>query len=65
MKIEIIAVGSELMTPDFMDTNSLRLTAGLNDIGLGVAFKTVVGDGERDLAVALRRSEERRVGKEC
>ena len=54
MKIEIIAVGSELMTPDFMDTNSLRLTAGLNGIGLGVAFKTVVGDGEPDLAAALR-----------
>ncbi|MEN6559737.1 MAG: competence/damage-inducible protein A [Acidobacteriota bacterium] len=54
MKIEIIAVGSELMTPDFLDTNSLRLTAGLNDIGLGVAFKTIVGDGERDLSVALR-----------
>ncbi|HOW85429.1 MAG TPA: competence/damage-inducible protein A [Candidatus Aminicenantes bacterium] len=54
MRIEIVAVGSELVTPDFMDTNSLRLTAGLNDIGLGVAFKTVVGDKDRDLASALR-----------
>jgi len=54
MKIEIVAVGSELLTPDFVDTNSLRLTAELNAIGLGVAFKTVVGDGERDLAAALR-----------
>jgi nicotinamide-nucleotide amidase len=54
MKTEIIAVGSELLTPDFQDTNSLFLTAGLNGIGLGVSFKTVVGDGERDLARALR-----------
>jgi nicotinamide-nucleotide amidase len=54
MKVEIIAVGSELLTPDFLDTNSLRLTAGLNGIGLEVAFKTVVGDGERDLAAVLR-----------
>ena len=54
MKVEIIAVGSELLTPDFQDTNSLRLTAGLNSIGLEVAFKTVVGDGERDLARVLR-----------
>jgi nicotinamide-nucleotide amidase len=54
MKVEIIAVGSELLTPDFQDTNSLRLTAGLNSIGLEVSFKTVVGDGERDLARVLR-----------
>jgi len=54
MKTEIIAVGSELLTPDFQDTNSLFLTAGLNGIGIQVSFKTVVGDDERDLARALR-----------
>ncbi len=54
MKVEIIAVGSELLTPDFQDTNSLRLTAGLNSIGLEVSFKTIVGDDERDLARVLR-----------
>jgi nicotinamide-nucleotide amidase len=60
MKVEIVAVGSELLTPDFQDTNSLRLAAGLNAIGLQVAFKTIVGDDEHDLALvlktALRRS---------
>jgi nicotinamide-nucleotide amidase len=30
MKAEIIAVGSELLTPDRMDTNSLFLTEDLN-----------------------------------
>lgn len=54
MKVEIVAVGSELLTPDFEDTNSLHLTAGLNAIGLGVSFKTTVGDDARDLALVLR-----------
>lgn len=54
MKTEIIAVGSELLTPDFQDTNSIFLAAGLNGIGLGVSFKTVVGDDESDLARVFR-----------
>src|SRR5512138_2845627 len=54
MKVEIIAVGSELLTPDFQDTNSLHLTAGLNALGLGVSFKTTVGDDKRDLSLVLR-----------
>jgi nicotinamide-nucleotide amidase len=54
MKTEIIAVGAELLTPDFQDTNSLFLTAGLNGIGIDVSFKTVVGDGEPDLVRVFR-----------
>ena len=54
MKTEIIAVGTELLTPDFQDTNSLYLTAGLNAVGLDVAFKTIVGDDPGNLARALR-----------
>jgi nicotinamide-nucleotide amidase len=54
MKVEIVAVGTELLTPDFQDTNSLRLTESLNALGLEVSFKTIVGDDERDLARALR-----------
>ncbi len=54
MKAEIIAVGTELLTPDFQDTNSLSLTAGLNAIGIGVSFKSLVGDDEADLAHVLR-----------
>lgn len=54
MKTEIIAVGTELLTPDFQDTNSLFLTAGLNAAGIEVAFKTVVGDDAGDLARVLR-----------
>jgi nicotinamide-nucleotide amidase len=48
MKAEIIAVGSELLTPDRLDTNSLFLTEELNKLGIEVVRKTVVGDN-RDL----------------
>ena len=39
MIAEIIAVGSEMLTPNRQDTNSLYLTAGLNDLGVEVAFQ--------------------------
>jgi nicotinamide-nucleotide amidase len=51
---EIIAVGSEMLTPHRQDTNSLYLTAGLNDLGVSVAFKTIVGDNRKHLADAIR-----------
>ena len=54
MKCEIIAVGSELLTPFRQDTNSLYLTEKLNEIGVSVAFKTIVGDRRRDLTNAVR-----------
>ena len=49
MKSEIIAVGSEMLTPFRQDTNSLYLTEKLNEIGVTVAFKTIVGDRRKDL----------------
>ena len=54
MKSEIIAVGSEMLTPHRQDTNSLFLTEKLNEIGVLVAFKTIVGDRRRDLVNAIR-----------
>src|SRR3989440_3488585 len=54
MKAEIIAVGSELLTPDRLDTNSLFLTEELNGIGIEVVRKTVVGDNRELLAEAFR-----------
>jgi nicotinamide-nucleotide amidase len=41
---EIIAVGSELLTPFRQDTNSLFLTRRLNELGVEVGFKGIVGD---------------------
>jgi nicotinamide-nucleotide amidase len=53
MKSEIIAVGSEMLTPFRQDTNSLYLTEKLNELGVTVAFKTIVGDRQKDLVNAL------------
>ena len=54
MKAEIIAVGSELLTPDRLDTNSLFLTEELNKLGIEVLRKTIVGDNRELLAEAFR-----------
>ena len=54
MKTEIIAVGSEMLTPWRQDTNSLYLTEKFNEIGVTVAFKTIVGDRQKDLVSAVQ-----------
>jgi nicotinamide-nucleotide amidase len=54
MKSEIIAIGSEMLTPFRQDTNSLYLTEKLNELGVTVVFKTIVGDRRRDLVSAIR-----------
>jgi nicotinamide-nucleotide amidase len=59
MKAEIIAVGSELLTPDRMDTNSLFLTEELNKLGIEVLRKTIVGDNRELLAEAFRDALDR------
>ena len=49
---EIIAIGSELLTPYRQDTNSLYLTDKLNQLGVEVIFKTIVGDNRDHLTAA-------------
>lgn len=51
---EIIAVGSELLTPTKVDTNSLWLTERLNEIGVEIELKTVVGDDPARLEETIR-----------
>ncbi len=51
---EIIAVGSELLTPTRIDTNSLAITDTLNRLGIEVRAKTIVGDRRGDLAAVFR-----------
>jgi nicotinamide-nucleotide amidase len=61
LSAEIIAIGSELLTPTKTDTNSLWLTEKLNEIGIEVKLKTVVGDDalrlEEVIKDALKRSD--------
>ena len=61
MRAEVIAVGSELLTPKFVDTNSLFIAERLNEIGVELQGKTVAADDRPTLrnivADALRRSD--------
>jgi nicotinamide-nucleotide amidase len=59
MTAEIIAVGSELLTPQRVDTNSLFLTDQLNGLGVEVVTKSVIGDDLNRLADAVRRAVSR------
>ena len=54
LSAEIIAVGSELLTPERTDTNSLWLTGKLNENGIEVMLKTIVGDDEARLEEMIR-----------
>ena len=54
MNCEILAIGTEMLTPWRQDTNSLFLTEELNALGAVVRFKTIVGDRRPDLVRAIR-----------
>ena len=49
----ILAVGSELLTPLRVDTNSLLVTEQLNTLGIDVIFKGVIGDNRGEIAHAF------------
>ena len=60
MKAEIIAVGSEMLTPTHIDTNSLFITERLNELGIDLQGKAIAGDDREVLKAivsdALRRT---------
>jgi len=56
---EIIAIGSEMLTPFRTDTNSLWLTERLNSLGVDVKQKTIVGDDESRLEESIRDAMKR------
>jgi nicotinamide-nucleotide amidase len=55
---EIIAVGSEMLTPQRIDTDSLYLTDQLNGLGVEVRRKLIVGDNRTLLAATVRQGLE-------
>ncbi len=59
LSAEIIAVGSELLTPEKTDSNSLWLTEKLNEAGVEVMLKTIVGDDEARLEETIRDAVKR------
>jgi len=50
----IVAVGSELLTPSRIDTNSLYITEQLNLLGIDVVIKAIVGDDREELGHICR-----------
>lgn len=61
LSAEIIAIGSELLTPEKTDTNGPWLTGQLNNIGIEVKLRSIVGDDgarlEEAVSDALKRSD--------
>lgn len=55
----ILAIGSELLTASRIDTNSLYITGVLNEVGIDVSFKSVVGDDRAELAVQFAHARDR------
>src|SRR2546425_7964019 len=56
MNAAIIAIGSEMLGPSRLDTNSLKIAAALEDFGVSVVRKSVVGDRLRDVVEEIRYS---------
>ena len=66
----ILIIGNEILSGRTQDTNTATLAIWLNSIGVNVAEVRVIPDVEKTIVDTLnllrsKRSEERRVGKEC
>lgn len=59
MKAEIIAVGTELLLGQIVNTNAQYLSQELASIGIDVYFQTVVGDNVERLSQAIKLGSER------
>jgi nicotinamide-nucleotide amidase len=59
MKAEILAVGTEILLGDIVNTNSHYISKRLADLGISVYYQTVVGDNEERLYDAYKLAFER------
>ncbi len=59
MRAEIIATGTELLSGGIVESNSVFLSEELLLLGIETAFKTIVGDDEKDMEETFRRAMER------
>ncbi|TDF98156.1 competence/damage-inducible protein A [Paenibacillus piri] len=59
MKAEIIAVGTELLLGQILNTNAQYLAQACADLGVGVYYQTVVGDNTERLTNALQTAKSR------
>ncbi len=56
MKAEILAVGTELLLGDIVNTNAQYISKKLAALGIDVHFQTVVGDNEERLSQAVKNA---------
>ncbi len=59
MKAEIMAVGTEILLGDILNTNARYLSRELALLGIGVYYQTVVGDNEERLLNAFKLAFDR------
>jgi nicotinamide-nucleotide amidase len=59
MKAEIIAIGTEILLGEIIDTNSAHIAQQLPELGIDLYYKSVVGDNLGRIVETLRRGWER------
>ena len=59
MKAEIIAVGTEILLGNIVNTDAQVISQGLSELGIDVFYQTVVGDNPARLEDAVRIAKER------
>jgi nicotinamide-nucleotide amidase len=59
MNAEIIAVGSELLLGQIVNSNAQFISKGLADIGVNVFYHTVAGDNEKRLSSVIETAKSR------
>ncbi|MFV8214270.1 molybdopterin-binding protein, partial [Streptococcus pluranimalium] len=59
MKAELIAVGTEILTGQIVNTNAQYLSEKMAEIGVDVYFQTAVGDNENRLKTVIDQASKR------
>lgn len=59
MKAELIAVGTEILLGDIVNTDAQVISQGLSELGIDVYYQTVVGDNSKRLEQVIRQAKER------
>lgn len=59
MNAELIAVGTEILLGDIVNTDAQVISRGLAELGIGVYYQTVVGDNPERLRAAICQAKKR------
>ncbi len=59
MKAELIAVGTEILLGDIVNTDAQVISQGLSELGIDVYYQTVVGDNPERLEQVIEQAKSR------